>query len=219
MNNQSISEEQLNAFVDDQLGQSDRERVFEAINRDPELARRVNELRQLKERVRHAYHNPPQPHRQKPPMPRGIPYALAASLLLLMGVASGWLLHDSPLLTKTLATATNPKGVVIQVSDNDPAKWNMALINAQNVSKALGSKVAIEIVAYGPGLQMFKSDSPVAQQLKEIAEKGIKLLACGNTMAATHTRRDQLSQSVGVVPAGILEIMEKQHMGYAYVRP
>ena len=37
---------------------------------------------------------------------------------------------------------------VIQVSDNDPAKWNLALNNAQNMQQALGKdKIQIEIVA------------------------------------------------------------------------
>ena len=42
--------------------------------------------------------------------------------------------------------------VVFQVSDNDPAKWNLALNNARNVQADLGKdEVEIEIVAYGPG--------------------------------------------------------------------
>ena len=43
-------------------------------------------------------------------------------------------------------------GFVIQVSDNDPAKWNLALNNAKNVQAELGKDNAdVEIVAYGPG--------------------------------------------------------------------
>jgi len=50
--------------------------------------------------------------------------------------------------------------VVIQVSDNDPAKWNLALNNARNLQADLGaSNVDVEIVAYGPGIGMLKSDS------------------------------------------------------------
>ncbi|MGH8705841.1 MAG: hypothetical protein ACREUO_10540 [Burkholderiales bacterium] len=50
--------------------------------------------------------------------------------------------------------------LVIQVSDNDPAKWNLALNNARNVQADLGrNNVDIEIVAYGPGLNMLKDDS------------------------------------------------------------
>ena len=49
------------------------------------------------------------------------------------------------------AYAAGKEGVVIQVSDNDPAKWALALNNAKNVQTDLGKdKVDIEIVAYGP---------------------------------------------------------------------
>ncbi|MEO6146935.1 MAG: hypothetical protein ABIP04_07620, partial [Sulfuriferula sp.] len=49
--------------------------------------------------------------------------------------------------------------VVIQVSDNDPKKWNLALNNAENVQEDIGkNKVDIEIVAYGPGLPILKLD-------------------------------------------------------------
>lgn len=45
--------------------------------------------------------------------------------------------------------------VVLQVSDSDPAKWNLALNNARNIQQDLGRQnVEVEIVAYGPGLGM-----------------------------------------------------------------
>ena len=51
--------------------------------------------------------------------------------------------------------AQEKQKVVFQVSDNDPAKWNLALNNARNIQQDLGKdNVAIEIVAYGPGLAM-----------------------------------------------------------------
>jgi len=50
--------------------------------------------------------------------------------------------------------------IVLQVSDADPAKWNLALNNARNVQEDLGKdNVEVEIVAYGPGLGMLKGDS------------------------------------------------------------
>src|SRR5258708_6294896 len=57
--------------------------------------------------------------------------------------------------------------VIFQVSDNDPAKWNLALNNAKNVLVDLGKEnVQIEIVAYGPGLAMLKAESPVAAAMR-----------------------------------------------------
>jgi intracellular sulfur oxidation DsrE/DsrF family protein len=214
MSDPHLSEEELNAFVDDQLNPADRSRVLDAINRDAALQRRVAEYQQIQNLVRHAYQRPPEPLHVSDAAPAKARVMLAAGLLLGLGLGAGWLLHGFT------ARSTTPTGVVIQVSENDPAKWEMALINARNVRKAYGDKnIGIEIVAYGPGLNMFRSDSAAATGMDEAAQHGVKLLACGNTMAMTHTTQQDLNPLVGVVPAGIVEIMQKQKAGYAYVRP
>ena len=48
--------------------------------------------------------------------------------------------------------------IAIHVNENDPQVMNIALNNAQNVANYYASKgdeVVIEMVAYGPGLNMF----------------------------------------------------------------
>src|SRR3970282_1702912 len=72
--------------------------------------------------------------------------------------------------------------VVFQVSDNDPAKWNLALNNAQNVQSDLGKdKVDVEIVAYGPGLNMLKADSKVAARLAPALDQSVRALGREDT--------------------------------------
>ena len=66
---------------------------------------------------------------------------------------------------------------------------------------------------------MLHSDSSVTSGLADAKKNGVKLIACGNTMSMTHTTREQLNPVVDIVPAGIVEIMERQQEGYAYVRP
>jgi len=109
---------------------------------------------------------------------------------------------------------------VIQVSDNDPAKWNLALNNAKNVQAELGKdNTNIEIVAYGPGINMLKDDSTVANRLEEAKAAGITLYACGNTMKGMKLKKEDLHSAVEVVPAGVIEIGSKQQKGWTYVRP
>jgi len=111
-------------------------------------------------------------------------------------------------------------GVVIQMSDNDPAKWNLALNNAKNVQQELGKdKVDIEIVAFGPGINMLKFDSEVANRVTESEKSGIAILACGNTMKAMKLTDKDLNPSAKVVPAGVIEIMTKQEAGWSYIKP
>src|SRR2546423_601814 len=69
--------------------------------------------------------------------------------------------------------------VVIQVSDNDPAKWTLALNNARNIQSDLGKdNVLVEIVAYGPGLEMMKAESKVADRLAAALDGNVGLIAC-----------------------------------------
>ncbi|HTS85636.1 MAG TPA: DsrE family protein [Usitatibacter sp.] len=110
--------------------------------------------------------------------------------------------------------------VVIQVSDADPARWNLALNNAKNLQSDLGAdNVEIEIVAYGPGLAMLKVGSPVAPRIDESVLSGMTVSACENTMAKQNVKRGEILPGVSFVPAGVVEIMRKQQQGWAYVRP
>lgn len=113
--------------------------------------------------------------------------------------------------------AVTPK-LVIQVSDSDPAYWNLALNNAKNVQKDLKGAV-IEIVAYGPGIGMLKADSVVANRISEMADSGIKVVACGNTMRGQKLVKEDMNASVSYVQAGVVEIMDRQMEGYSYIRP
>ena len=111
-------------------------------------------------------------------------------------------------------------GVVIQVSENNPAIWNLALNNAENVQEALGKdNVNIEIVAYGPGLNMLKFDSEAAPRLKKAEADGVGLMACGTTMKKMKVTEKDLASGVKVVPGGVIEIMNKQREGWAYIKP
>jgi len=110
--------------------------------------------------------------------------------------------------------------VVFQVSDNDPAKWNLALNNAKNVQSSYGAdKVNVEIVAYGPGIHMLKADSATANRVTEATQAGVKIVACQNTMRATKLTEADMNSSVGYVPSGVVELMKRQSEGSTYIRP
>ena len=123
-------------------------------------------------------------------------------------------------LPATAQQASVRPRVVMQVSDNDPGKWNLALNNAKNIQADLGAaNVDIEIVAYGPGIGMLKADSAVGNRVDEALGAGVKVLACENTMKAQKLGKDDMLGKVGYVSAGVVEIMQKQQQGWAYIRP
>ena len=110
--------------------------------------------------------------------------------------------------------------VVLQVSDNDPKKWSLVLNNAKNIQKDLGEKnVDVAIVAFGPGIGIFKGDSEVAARVREAKAEGMILSACENTMAAEKLKKEDMNPAVGYVPSGVVDIIKKEKAGYAYLRP
>jgi intracellular sulfur oxidation DsrE/DsrF family protein len=120
----------------------------------------------------------------------------------------------------TAQTATASNKVVFQVSDNDPAKWNLALNNAKNVQEAFGAdKVEVEIVVYGPGIGMLKAESPIANRVTGATKAGVQVVACENTMTALKLTKADMHAAIGYVPAGVVELMQRQQQGWSYVRP
>jgi uncharacterized protein len=111
--------------------------------------------------------------------------------------------------------------VVIQVSDADQAKWNLALNNAKNVQTDLGAaNVDIEIVVYGAGgIGMLKFDSPVGNRVGEALASGVKVVACETTMRGQGLARGDMLKDIGYVGSGVVELMSKQQQGWAYIRP
>ena len=90
---------------------------------------------------------------------------------------------------------------MIQVSDAEPAKWNLALNNARNIQTDLGAaNVDVEIVAYGPGIGMLKSDSVVGNRIDEAGKAGVKVVACENTMRAQKLTQADMLNGIGYVP-------------------
>lgn len=143
---------------------------------------------------------------------------LGGLALLLSAAFSPVMAADQAQQSRAAASARHK--VIFQVSDNDPRKWNLALNNVKNIQQDLGKdNVDIELVAYGPGLPMLKLESEVAGRIADALGQGVKIIACENTMTNTKTTRADMLPDIGYVKAGVVELMEKQQAGWAYIRP
>src|ERR1035437_10857180 len=89
-----------------------------------------------------------------------------------------------------------PHRIAIQVDQNDPQVMNLALNNATNVIEYYRTRnedVDVDIVAYGPGLNMLRSDtSPVQDRIKHLKDMvfpgKIQFSACNVTKTAMEKR-------------------------------
>lgn len=118
--------------------------------------------------------------------------------------------------------------VAIHVDQNDPQIMNMALNNVVNINKfyeSVGDTVLVEVVAYGPGLNMFiPGKSPVEDRISvmSLEMENVSFAACGNThqkMSEKVGKSIPLMGEASVVPSGVVRLIELQENGYAYVRP
>ncbi len=145
--------------------------------------------------------------------------------LLLQAGLVGAAALSAPFLIAAHAQGTGATGqkrhkIVIQISDNDPAKWNLALNNAKNLQDDVGAaNVDIAIVAYGPGIGMLKLESPTGSRVADAMKANVRVVACENTMRGQKLSKDDMLPAISYVPAGVTEIMKKQSEGWAYLRP
>ena len=110
--------------------------------------------------------------------------------------------------------------VVFHISSGDAFAQKLVLNNAQNMMKHYGpDKIAIEVVAYGPGLRTLFKENVYAPRIKSLASEGIVFSACANTMRAMGRKDSGLNKVAHVVPGGVVRIMELQEAGWSYIRP
>ncbi|AXI47216.1 hypothetical protein C1J03_15080 [Sulfitobacter sp. SK012] len=135
-------------------------------------------------------------------------------------------------LVTTLATGAWAEGVThrvaVHVDENDPQVMNMALNNVANLTsyyEGQGDKVIVEVVTYGPGLNMLiDGKSPVADRVATMSleMENLTFAACANTMAGMKKKSGKdvvLLDEAEVVPSGVVQLISLQEDGYAYIRP
>lgn len=134
------------------------------------------------------------------------------ALLLAAGVAAPAAAADSRL------TPDGRIPVVFHVTNKDPLMWNQSLNNAANYQQAMGKdKVLIEIVVNGPGIKMLLADSEVESRVTAALTNGVKIVACEQTMKGAKLTKNDMIPGIGYVPGGIVEVVDRQREGWAYV--
>ena len=93
--------------------------------------------------------------------------------------------------------------LVVHVDSNNPATQNLALNNVENVNKYYkdkGEKVMIEVVAYGPGLHMLRSDTSKVKgrvETMSLAGPGVSGAMTSSTTLASASARTASTWSAG----------------------
>lgn len=212
-----FSEEQLNAFVDGELDNEDKSRVFNQSQQSQELNQRLCEKRKVKELVAYAYTDVPAPTpKTGPGKSRRIFWskALAAGILLMVGVAIGsyaqyYIDHqrygqesrvETLPSTKLSQPVVNGHKFILHVISGQREDMFSALQKAQELldAAAPGQVNEVEVVANQRGLNLLRSDvTPFADEVQLLQENNVVFYACSRTIE----RLEEQGVAVELLPA------------------
>jgi hypothetical protein len=139
--------------------------------------------------------------------------------LLIFAAASPASAQQVPLQDKPFAEHK----IVLQLSDGDANKQALVLGVANNLLKAYApDKIAIEVVAFGPGIDLLLSGSERRRQVESLVAQGVRFDICLNTVDTIERetgKRPEFIPAATPVQVGVGQILFLAENGYAVVRP
>ena len=152
--------------------------------------------------------------------------ALAAALMLglILAVAfavgaPGARAQQAPLQDKPFAEHK----IVLQLSDNDPKRQALVISVAYNLLKFYDpDKVAIEVVAFGPGIDLLRTDNGNRKLVESLIAQGVRFDVCLNTVDTVERetgKRPEIIPAATAVQVGVGQILLLTENGYTLVRP
>jgi intracellular sulfur oxidation DsrE/DsrF family protein len=143
--------------------------------------------------------------------------AMAAAVMAL--TTADALAEPAPLPDKPFAEHR----LVLQLSDNDPRKQALVISVAYNLLKLYDpDKVAIEVVTFGPGIELLYQDNANRKLIESLLVQGVKFDICLNTVDTIERetgKRPQYISGVTPVQVGVGQILSLTENGYTLVRP
>src|ERR1700694_5791446 len=149
---------------------------------------------------------------------RALGYAVMAALMSAT-VPSPARAQPAPLPDKPFAEHR----VALQLSDNDPRKQSLVISVANNLLKFYDpDKVAIEVVTFGPGIDLLRPDNANRKLVESLVAQGVRFDACLNTVDTIERetgKRPDIIPAATPVQVGVGHILSLTENGYTLVRP
>jgi uncharacterized protein len=145
--------------------------------------------------------------------------AMIATLLMMTAVPMIRAQQAPPLQDKPFAEHK----IVLQLSDNDAKKQALVISVAYNLLKAYDpDKVAIEVVAFGPGIDLLRTESSNRKLVESLIAQGVRFDVCLNTVDTVERetgKRPDIIPAATPVQVGVGQILYLTENGYTLVRP
>jgi uncharacterized protein len=113
--------------------------------------------------------------------------------------------------------------IALQLSDNDPKKQALVISVAYNLLKLYDpDKVAIEVVAFGPGIDLLFPGNTNRKLIESLVAQGVRFDVCLNTVDTIERETGKRPDIIPVatpVQVGVGQILSLTENGYTLVRP
>lgn len=233
-----ISDELLNAFIDNELDEEAENHILEAISKDNKLQKRYHALLQTKELVIKAYAEVPQPIASPQSswslLNRPL-LTIAASVILMAGIFAGWLLE--PLLTHERGSqitsisdlnVSHPKSdtILLHINTTDERRVKTMLQKAESLlanASQIKTPIQLEIVANADGLNILRKESPYKNEISSLSNRfnNVRFYACGIAKKVTELKEGkpiELLPEAENIPAALDKILNRLKDGWLYVQ-
>jgi hypothetical protein len=155
---------------------------------------------------------------KRPLTNRAIFVALYA-VLVSANLASAVRAQQAPLQDKPFAEHK----IALQLSDSDPKKQALVISVGYNLLAFYGpDKVAIEVVTFGPGIDLLRIDNSNRKLVESLIAQGVRFDVCLNTVDTVERetgKRPEIIPAATPVQVGVGQILLLTENGYTLVRP
>lgn len=104
--------------------------------------------------------------------------------------------------------------------DQGQDELNIAVSNIGNYLKALkDEQFTAVLLVNGPAIRLMTRDTENCSKLMALCDQGLSLRVCNNALTHFGIAPDALCPACQIVPAGVVELVDLQRQGYAYVKP
>jgi len=238
-----FTDQQLDAFVDGQLGHKDRTEILGAMENSSDIRNKVADGRRLKDLIQLTYQDERPNYTHSPITSKrfwshaGAAALGALSMLVVMQMTltpaafkSSASNHETASMPDDIALLPTvtlmPERVLFHLSSSDKLVAEELLDQVKLVAdqyRKTGKELRIIVITNNEGLRLYQTTySDQAERIRELYRRydNIIFAACGTTLGGFTEagEKPRLLPEVIVVDSGVAEITRRQFQGWKYIR-
>ena len=239
----NITDEKLNLFIDQQLDSDEMNEIHEALLDDKELREQVCQLKAVRELVGYAYSEVPPPRSENPHQKRSasiVGRAVAASLMLVVGVVLGWSTYQySPNAIQAISAENTfqyvanhvkvehgKRKIVLHIDSSDLQVVNAALNEADQLLatyRKANTPMELDIITNKSGINILRPGiSPYINRIQNLINSDeVAIYACNRSIAKALKKEGVeivLMQGVSKNKSARELIPQRLEKGWVYIK-